>query len=234
MSPRTGSCGSCPGWANQPAQGGNLLAQTLAPHPGASLSAYVNPHDGSQHVIYLDQHSRVIELQWSGTAVAVAQVAGGDADHKFPADDMPICSHVYPFDGNSQHAFALGLATVAAAALTIDYVIQLAAVQPSMLAGQTQDLSLVSMYNPHGIFLALEDLGYLLMAVSFLFAGLAIARRARFGSAIRWILIISGNVVAADTAHARWGILWLLLPVLLIARRMTCCAGAPRRSGPRP
>jgi hypothetical protein len=35
------------------------------------------------------------------------------------------------------------------------------------------------------------------MAVSFLFAGLAIARRARFGSAVRWILIISGIVVAA-------------------------------------
>ena len=40
--------------------------------------------------------------------------------------------------------------------------------------------------------------------------------------------------MSAGTAHARWGILWLLLPVLLIARRMTCCAGAPRRSGPRP
>jgi hypothetical protein len=86
---------------------------------------------------------------------------------------------------------------VAAAALTIDYAIQLAVVQPSLLAGQTQNLSLVSMYNPHGIFIALEDLGYLLMAVSFLFAGLAIARHARFGNAIRWILIISGAVVAA-------------------------------------
>lgn len=92
---------------------------------------------------------------------------------------------------------ALVLAAVAAAALAIDYAIQLAAVQPSMLAGQTQDLNLVSMYNPHGVFIALEDLGYLLMAVSFLFAGLAIARRARFGSAVRWILIISGIVVAA-------------------------------------
>ena len=40
--------------------------------------------------------------------------------------------------------------------------------------------------------------------------------------------------MSAGTAHARWGILWLLLPVLLIARRMTCCAGAPRRAGPRP
>jgi Domain of unknown function (DUF1707) len=40
--------------------------------------------------------------------------------------------------------------------------------------------------------------------------------------------------MSAGTAHARWGILWLLLPVLLMARRMTCCAGAPRRSGSRP
>ena len=91
---------------NQPAQGGNLLAQTLAPHPGAYLSAYVG-HDGSQHVIYLDQHRRVIELQWSDNAVPVAQAVGGDAEHGFPADDKPICSHVYPFDGNSQHAFYL-------------------------------------------------------------------------------------------------------------------------------
>ena len=91
---------------NEPAQGGNLLAQTLAPHPNPFLSAYV-AHDGSQHVIYLDQHRRVIELQWSGNAVPVPQVAGGDAAHKFPADNMPICSHVYPNDGNSQHAFYL-------------------------------------------------------------------------------------------------------------------------------
>ena len=39
--------------------------------------------------------------------------------------------------------------------------------------------------------------------------------------------------MSAGTAHPRWGILWLVLPVLLIARRMTCSAGAPRRAGPR-
>ena len=52
------------------------------------------------------------------------------------------------------------------------------------------------------------------------------------------ILVLAGIAIAvamsAGTAHARWGIVWLLLPVLLIARRMTCCAGALRRSGPRP
>ena len=93
---------------NQPAQGGDLLAQISAPGPNPSLSAYVNPHDGSQHVIYLDQQRRVIELQWSGNAVPTPQIAGGDADHGgFPADDLPVCSHVYPHDGNSQHAFYL-------------------------------------------------------------------------------------------------------------------------------
>ncbi len=93
---------------NQPAQGGDLLAQISAPHPNPSLSAYVFEPDGSQHAIYVDQHRRVIELQWSGNAAPTSQVVGGDADHGgFPADNLPICSHVYPFDGNSQHAFYL-------------------------------------------------------------------------------------------------------------------------------
>ncbi len=52
------------------------------------------------------------------------------------------------------------------------------------------------------------------------------------------ILVLAGIATAvamsAGAAHARWGIVWLLLPVLLIARRMTCRAGALRRSGPRP
>jgi hypothetical protein len=49
------------------------------------------------------------------------------------------------------------------------------------------------------------------------------------------VLAAIGIAVAmsAGTAHARWGVLWLVLPVLLIARRVTYCAGAPRRSGPR-
>ena len=39
--------------------------------------------------------------------------------------------------------------------------------------------------------------------------------------------------MSAGTGHVRWGILWLLLPVLLIARRMTWCAGVPS-PGPDP
>jgi Domain of unknown function (DUF1707) len=39
--------------------------------------------------------------------------------------------------------------------------------------------------------------------------------------------------VSAGTTHARWGVLWLLLPILLIARRMTSCGGGSRHSGPK-
>ena len=43
-----------------------------------------------------------------------------------------------------------------------------------------------------------------------------------------------GIVVAMSVgvAHHRWGFWWLLLLVLFVARRVTGCAGASRRSGP--
>ena len=36
--------------------------------------------------------------------------------------------------------------------------------------------------------------------------------------------------VLVNVPHVGWGFIWLLLPGLLIARRLTCYAGAPRRS----
>jgi hypothetical protein len=62
----------------------------------------------------------------------------------------------------------LSFALIAATAAMTDYFIQLAVLQPSLLMGQRDGLSLFSMYNPHGVFIALEDLAYLFMGVSFL------------------------------------------------------------------
>ena len=43
------------------------------------------------------------------------------------------------------------------------------------------------------------------------------------------IAVLAGIGIAvamsAGSGHPRWGMLWLVLPVLLIARRMTWCAG---------
>jgi hypothetical protein len=79
--------------------------------------------------------------------------------------------------GDSRRFFGkigLCLATVSFAVIAIDYLIQLQVVQPGLLAGEAADLALVSQYNPHGVFIALENLGLLVAAVSFLFLGLSL------------------------------------------------------------
>ena len=63
---------------------------------------------------------------------------------------------------------------------------------PSLVKGETAGLSLFSQYNPHGIFIALENLGYLLMGVSFLCLVPVFDRRGRLARAIRLLLLICG------------------------------------------
>lgn len=72
---------------------------------------------------------------------------------------------------------AFAFAVIAAAALAFNYFIQLTVVQPALLAGETAGLALFSQYNPHGVFIALEDIGYLMLSVAFLFAAGAFDRR---------------------------------------------------------
>jgi hypothetical protein len=37
--------------------------------------------------------------------------------------------------------------------------------------------------------------------------------------------------VLVNVAHVGWGFVWLLVPVLLVARRLICYVGAPKHSG---
>ena len=89
----------------------------------------------------------------------------------------------------------LAFAMMSAALITLDYFIQLTVIQPSVINGETAGLTLISQYNPHGIFIALEALGYLLMGVAFAFAGLVFAGRDRFERALRWVFS-TGSVLA--------------------------------------
>jgi hypothetical protein len=91
----------------------------------------------------------------------------------------------------------LCFAVIAAASIATDYIIQLAVVQPSLLKGETDGLSLISQYNPHGVFIALEDIGYLLMGVAFVFAGAVFVGDSRLERAIRWILTLRGLMIVA-------------------------------------
>jgi hypothetical protein len=60
-------------------------------------------------------------------------------------------------------------AVIAAAILTVDYYVQFTTVQASLVRGEVDSgLSLLSQYNPHGLFIAMEDVGYAAMLVAFL------------------------------------------------------------------
>lgn len=92
----------------------------------------------------------------------------------------------------------LGFALISAAVLLIDYYLQFTVVPSSLAANETEGLALLTMYNPNGIFIALEELGYLVMAVSFLcvapiFAG------SRLELAVRWIFGLAFAACVAAT-----------------------------------
>jgi quinol-cytochrome oxidoreductase complex cytochrome b subunit len=70
--------------------------------------------------------------------------------------------------------------------LLADYFIQISVIQPSLLRGELEGIALISQYNPHGIFIALEELGYILMSVAFLFMAPVFFRN-RLEKAVRYI-----------------------------------------------
>jgi hypothetical protein len=90
----------------------------------------------------------------------------------------------------------LGVALSVMAALTLvgDYFVQLAAIQPSILAGESDGISLLTQYNPHGAFIALEELGYLLTSLSLACMAPALSKATRLERTIRW-LFVGGLVV---------------------------------------
>lgn len=90
---------------------------------------------------------------------------------------------------------AVAFATLTAAVLSICYMTQILVVQPSVLAGETEGIALLTQYNDHGLFIALESLGYLLMSVAVALIGLALPARGRTGAWVRWLSGLYGVAV---------------------------------------
>jgi hypothetical protein len=85
-----------------------------------------------------------------------------------------------------------------------DYYVQFTTVQASLVRGETGGgLPLLSQYNPHGVFIALEDLGYAAMLTALAAAAPALRRTTRAERILRRVLATVGTLGA------------LALPVLL-------------------
>lgn len=99
--------------------------------------------------------------------------------HHYASDDKKVFSQI-----------GLSFALIYAAIIMVDYFVQFVVVEPSILSGETLGLSLFTQYNPHGIFIGLEGLGYLMMSVALLFASVVFAG-GRLERAVRLLFLAS-------------------------------------------
>jgi hypothetical protein len=83
----------------------------------------------------------------------------------------------------------LSFALIAAGILLTDYYIQFSVVPVSLMNQETEGIALLTQYNAHGVFIVLEELGYLLMSLSFLFLAPVFANIGRLASVVRWVFI---------------------------------------------
>lgn len=105
-----------------------------------------------------------------------------------------VCACAHSWVATEKRIFtriALLFAAIAACFITLDYFMQIQVIQPSLLHAETDGVALFSQYNPHGLFIALEDLGYLTMSAAFFFLGAALAADSRLAIAARWLLMVS-------------------------------------------
>lgn len=89
---------------------------------------------------------------------------------------------------------AVALALIAAAILVPTYWVQSSVVPASIAAGETGGIALLTQYNPHGLFIALEEIGYLTMSLSFLLVIPLIGGSGLKQRLVRW-LFAAGFVV---------------------------------------
>lgn len=138
---------------------------------------------------YLDIVSRFPrDYLWMYPAMGIALlfVVLTSCIHAYAAEDRQVFSRI-----------GLSIAVISATILIVDYFVQVSVVQPSLESGETEGIPLLTQYNPHGIFIALEEIGYLLMSVAFLCLAPVFTGSDRVEKALRWIFIVSFILVLA-------------------------------------
>jgi hypothetical protein len=116
---------------------------------------------------------------------------------------LVACIHSYASETRKAFSrIALSFAVIYAAVIIVNYFVQFTVVIPSLQGGETQNLSLLTQYNPHGFFIALEVLAYLSMAITFL-AAAPVFFRGKLEGTIR-VLFVLGFVAAAAAFVGFW------------------------------
>ncbi len=85
----------------------------------------------------------------------------------------------------------LSFALISTATFVTDYFLQVSVIQPSLLLGETDGIALLSQFNAHGVFIALEEIGFFMMSLSMLFMAMVFPLKSKREKVIRGLFISS-------------------------------------------
>lgn len=94
----------------------------------------------------------------------------------------PLEKRIYSF-------ISIAFALISTTVLLIAYFTQFSIVPISVMKGESEGIALLTQYNGHGLFIALEELGYITMSISLLFLAPVFSIKNRIEKSIRIILI---------------------------------------------
>ena len=102
-----------------------------------------------------------------------------------------IANHfVAPVERKIYSFISVAFALIATTVLLADYILQFSVIPISVMKGQTEGIALLTQYNGHGIFIVLEELGFTMMSIAFIFLSPVFSMKSRLDKAIRWILLM--------------------------------------------
>jgi len=134
--------------------------------------------------------------------------------------------------------------TIGAAVLLIDYAIQLTVLQPALVRGQTDGLAPWTQYNPFGVFIGLENVGYAVLNLGFLALGVALTglptrlERAAgvvliVGGGLTWVALVLYSVVYRAQLDYRFEVMAIFISWLVLIAAPALLALVFARSGHR-
>ncbi|MBN2444112.1 MAG: hypothetical protein JXJ04_22300 [Spirochaetales bacterium] len=90
------------------------------------------------------------------------------------------------------HIFAI----ITTVTLLINYFVHVSVVPISLMNQEYEGISLFTQYNPHGLFIALEELGYIMMVISFGFLIPVFRRKKRNSISIIYFIAVIISIVS--------------------------------------
>lgn len=105
---------------------------------------------------------------------------------------LMVCIHYYAISERKIFShIALSFALMATVMLVANYFIQVSVIQPSLENGETDGIAILTQFNPHGIFIALEEIGFLLICLSFFVAVPVFPPTSGLNTTLRLLFMIS-------------------------------------------